>query len=294
MSAVAGRILLIPRGDYSSAATYNTLDWVRYNSAAWVCKADNTQNVPPSQLAPEWQLLAADSAMSNLGDLNDVSIASEVAGQYLGCVIDTSQTPPVITWENVSPASVYSSTGAIPISGAGVADALTSYYTKTDIELNTVARYGGNKTATELTASPNPLLASEYAGRFFIASQDFVSTSDYLQGAGHLFRAGCHISVIEVSAGVYKFDYLGGFAGMDEWHVYNGGVEEIVENSSTGTKTVVFHGVQPTDAVIPFADTTDGRIVKFTNPVYSSTNLTYTFTATVTILPTKFRLRKVR
>ena len=81
---------------------------------------------------------------------------------------------------------------------------------------------------------------------------------------------------------------------MDEWHVYNGGVEEIVESSSTGTKTVVFHGVQPTDAVIPFADTADGRVVKFTNPVYSSTNLTYTFTATVTVLPTKFRLRKVR
>ena len=294
MSAVAGRILLMPKGDYSSQTVYNSLDWVRYNNAAWVCTTNNTSNVPPSTSATQWTLLAADSAMSNIGDLNDVSISGEVNGQYLGCVIDTSQTPPVITWENVSAATSYSSTGTVPISGTGVADALTNYYTKADIELNTVARYGGTKTAVELTASPNPLLVEANAGKFFRSTEDFVSTSDYVQGTGHYFETGSHIAVIEVSAGVYKFDDFGGFAGVDEWHVYNGGIEEIVENSSTGSKTVVFHGIQSTDAFIPFADTPDGRVVKFSNPTFNGTANTYTFTANVTVLPTKFRLRMIR
>lgn len=293
MSASAGRILLMPQGDWNNATTYNSLDWVRYNNAAWVCNTDNTTNVPPSISATEWNLLAADSAMSNLGDLNDVVISSESAGQILGCVIDTSQTPPVVTWENISADVTYSSSGTTPISGTGVADALTGYYSKTDIDLKTVARYGGTKTGTELTASPNPLLIEANAGKFYRATQDFVSTADYVQGAGHYFEAGSHIAVIEVSTGVYKFDDFGGFAGMDEWHTYNGGVEEITENSSTGSKSIVFHGVATTDVMVPFADTADGRIVKFASSTYDSVAQTLTYTANVTVLPTKFRLRKI-
>lgn len=294
MSAIAGRVLLMPKGDYNSASTYNSLDWVRYNNAAWVCTTDNTTNVPPSMSTPEWTLLAADSAMSNLGDLNDVSISSEIDGQYLGCVIDTSQTPPVITWENVSAATTYSALGIAPISGSGVADALTNYYTKSEIGLDKVLKYGGTKTGAELTASPNPLLVATNEGKFYRATEDFITTSDYVQGDGHQFETGSHIAVIEISAGVYKFDNVGGFANVDEWHVYNGGVEEIVENSTTGSKTVVFHGIQSTDAFIPFADTADGRVVKFSNPVFDGVGNTYTFTADVSVLPTKFRLRMIR
>lgn len=291
MSAVAGRILLMPKGDYNANTVYNSLDWVRHNNAAWVCNTDNTQNVPPSTSSPNWNLLAADSAMSNLGDLNDVSISSEVNGQILGCVIDTSTTPPTITWENVSAATTYSATGTVPISGTGVADALTDYYTKSDIELTKLLKYGGTKTAAELTT--NTLLVEANAGKFYRASEAFVSTSDYVQGAGHYFEVGSHIAIIEVSAGTYKFDNIA-FAGSDEWHVYNGGVEEITENSSTGSKTITFHNIATTDAFIPMADTADGRVVKFSSPVFDSNAGTYTFTANVTVLPTKFRLRMLR
>ena len=90
------------------------------------------------------------------------------------------------------------------------------------------------------------------------------------------------------------FDDFGGFAGVDEWHVYNGGIEEIVENSSTGSKTVVFHGLASTDAFMLFADTADGRVTKYSNPIYDAVAGTYTVTANVTILPTKFRLRMIR
>ena len=289
MSAIAGRVLLISKGDYNANTVYNSLDWVRHNNAAWVCKADNTQNEPPSTSSTKWALLAADSAMSNLGDLNDVSISSEVAGQFLGCVIDTSSTPPVITWENVSAATTYSSTGTAPISGTGVADALTDYYTKAEIPLSDLLKYGGSKTGTELI--DNTMLVAANAGYVYIASSACISTNDYLQGAGHHIPAESLVAVLDVN-GLYAFCIIN--RPDDEWNVYNSAVEEVIENSTTGWKTITFHNIQPTDAVQVWADTADGRSVKYKSPTYNGTANTYSISANVTVLPTKFYLRKLR
>lgn len=61
--ATIGRVLLIPKGDYSGSAIYNKLDWVRDNGKAWVCKVDGTQGVTPTEGA-NWTLLAADGNVS--------------------------------------------------------------------------------------------------------------------------------------------------------------------------------------------------------------------------------------
>ena len=289
MSAVAGRILLISKGDYDANTVYNTLDWVRYNSAAWVCKADNTQNEPPSTSSTKWALMAADSAYSSLGDLNDVSISAEVAGQFLGCVIDTSVTPPVITWENVSAATTYSSTGTAPISGTGVAAALTDYYTKAQIPLPNILKYGGTKTGTQLVDLS--MLVAANAGYVYMSSSECVSTIAYLQGAGHYIPTGSYVAVLNVN-GYYFFSII--TTPTDEWNTYNNAVEEIIENSTTGWKTITFHNVAPTDAVQVWADTADGRVVKYKNPTYIGNMSTYSISANVTALPTKFYLRKLR
>lgn len=289
MSAIAGRVLLISKGDYNASAVYNTLDWVRYNSAAWVCKADNTQNVPPSLSSPQWALMAADSAMSNLGDLNDVLISAEAAGQFLGCVIDTTVTPPVITWENVSPDTTYNSSGTAPISGQGVADALTDYYTKAQIPLPDILKYGGTKVGADLT-NPSMLIAAN-AGYVYLASSALVSNLYYLQGEGHNIPAESLVAVLEVN-GSYAFCIVS--RPSDEWNTYQGVIEEIIESSTTGNRTVVFHNISPSDAFELWADTADGRIVKYKNPTYDFNTWTYTITANVTVLPTKFYLRKIR
>lgn len=62
--ATIGRVLLIPKGDYNASATYNSLDWVRYNGCAWVCKVNGTVGVVPTETAPEWQVLAKDGNVS--------------------------------------------------------------------------------------------------------------------------------------------------------------------------------------------------------------------------------------
>ena len=72
--ASIGRVLLIPKGDYSSSVTYNNLDWVRYGGKAWVCKVDGTTNVTPVQGA-NWQLLAQDGSGGGGGasDWDDIN-----------------------------------------------------------------------------------------------------------------------------------------------------------------------------------------------------------------------------
>ena len=66
--AAIGRVLLIPKGDYSGSTAYNALDWVRDNGAAWVCKVDNTIGIAPPALPTtsnaNWQVLAEDGTVS--------------------------------------------------------------------------------------------------------------------------------------------------------------------------------------------------------------------------------------
>ena len=58
-----GKVLLMPKGTYSGSATYNQLDWVRYDGKAWVCKVNNTVGVTPTEGA-NWTLMAADGSVS--------------------------------------------------------------------------------------------------------------------------------------------------------------------------------------------------------------------------------------
>lgn len=60
MGASAGRVLLIPKGNWNGTDTYNCLDWVRHNRAAWVCKKTCINSEPSETNTEYWQLLAED------------------------------------------------------------------------------------------------------------------------------------------------------------------------------------------------------------------------------------------
>ena len=86
-------------------------------------------------------------------------------------------------------------------------------------------RFRGNKTAEELTAVPNPLLIIDNLGYFFRASQSFMTTNCYVEGAGVQVKIGTYLKVVrtEVSAGVYefKFDLFGDniVNTLLDWHI---------------------------------------------------------------------------
>lgn len=56
MSASAGRVLLLFKGEYDGSATYAPMDVVKYGVSSFVCKAETTGNLPTNTLY--WQVLA--------------------------------------------------------------------------------------------------------------------------------------------------------------------------------------------------------------------------------------------
>lgn len=71
----AGRILLMPKGDYSASTTYAMLDMVNHSGASWVCKQACTGQAPSDSNTTYWQRFGTAVDMSNYlpktgGDIN--------------------------------------------------------------------------------------------------------------------------------------------------------------------------------------------------------------------------------
>ena len=82
MSTLA-KVVPIPKGTYSSSATYNSLDIVRYNGKSWMCKQDSITNITPAE-GDYWMMIAQDgSGVNNLTELQDTNISSPSNGQIL-------------------------------------------------------------------------------------------------------------------------------------------------------------------------------------------------------------------
>lgn len=64
--AVAGRILLIPRGEFSTAETYKPLDIVFYNATSWLCKKTATGVTPSNTTSEYWQPFGMIGLSNNL------------------------------------------------------------------------------------------------------------------------------------------------------------------------------------------------------------------------------------
>jgi hypothetical protein len=51
----AGRILIIPKGDYDSTVTYEMLDLVKHNGTSWLAKKESTGIEPTVANSEYWQ-----------------------------------------------------------------------------------------------------------------------------------------------------------------------------------------------------------------------------------------------
>lgn len=51
----AGRILIIPKGDWNAETEYEMLDLVKYNGTSWLAKKDVVGKEPSNDNAEYWQ-----------------------------------------------------------------------------------------------------------------------------------------------------------------------------------------------------------------------------------------------
>ena len=87
MSASAGRVLLIPKGDWNAETTYTGLDWVRHNGAAWVCKNTCTGVEPTEANADNWQIMSRDgdsvTVDTAMSDSSTNTVQNKVIKKYV-------------------------------------------------------------------------------------------------------------------------------------------------------------------------------------------------------------------
>ena len=147
-----GRILLIPKGDYSGIAVYNALDWVRQSGSSWVCTTDNTTGVTPAVGVPEWQLLASDGSVGGWDSLSNKPF--ETLGKGVKKDADDSLTLNVTanlllgSKLDVDVQSTYVDTETRPINAVGVASAISGKADKTELDDWVAESYVDNGSVT--------------------------------------------------------------------------------------------------------------------------------------------------
>ena len=90
MGASAGRVLLIPKGDWNANTTYTGLDWVRHNGAAWVCKNTCTNIEPTLENADNWQMMARDGDIVTADTAMSDSSTNAVQNKVIKSYVDNS------------------------------------------------------------------------------------------------------------------------------------------------------------------------------------------------------------
>ena len=93
MSAIAGRVLIIPQGAYNPSSTYHMLDAVSYNGNSYIAKKTTQGNTPTAD-NEFWMLMSAGSAVASINDIGDVLITLPTDGQVLKYNATTQK------WEN--------------------------------------------------------------------------------------------------------------------------------------------------------------------------------------------------
>lgn len=199
--AAIGRILLMPKGTYSSAVLYNALDWVRYNGAAWVCTTDYTTNITPSLLTPEWQLLAEDGSVGGWTSLQNKPF------ETIGTGLSVNGSDELVN-----------DLGDVEITSPQDGQILEYDYTNSKWvngdKISTIARYGGTKTFAQLTSS---LLVVGNVDKFYLCTDggsiQAADAANWLLPVGSVIPAKSHIAVIEdpYNPGSYIFDDFGGY-----------------------------------------------------------------------------------
>lgn len=179
----------------------------------------------------------------------------------------------------------YSAVSTNAQSGTAVAGALSNYYTKSEIDAQeeNLVSYGGAVTFATL-----PALSAANLNKFFLVTDSFTTTADFVVGAGKSMPADSHIAIINTGTEqnpVYKYDDFGGFIDTSTLQTktipamsVQGASVSTVENALTAlnTGTPVMTAMSAVGATIAgcavFTGLDDTGGVKTYIPCFASTN----------------------
>lgn len=167
----AGRVLMIPKGEYNAATTYEMLDFVYYNGRSYVCKQTSTGNVPTN--TTYWQALTGDASAEIQALTNEVHGNWSEGGKNLLQNIATTQEKNGVTFTVNSDGTVTAngtSTSTIDIKVAeGIFENGKSYILSgcpSGGSTNTYMLYNGNANQIADTGNGKEFTYSSSLGNF--------------------------------------------------------------------------------------------------------------------------------
>lgn len=123
--------------------------------------------------------------------------------------ISVNGTAQVITNKNVN-ISVPTNNNQL-INGAG-------YQTASDVTSAIDAKLSSTYKAKGSVAFANlPSLTAANEGNVYNVTDDFTTTSDFVEGAGNSYPAGTNVVIINISGSTYKYDILSGFVDLSDY-----------------------------------------------------------------------------
>lgn len=266
MSAVAGRVLIIPKGVYVAGTTYNMLDLVKYNSKSFLAKRTNT-NVTPVDGA-DWMELTDDGVQSFNGRTGtvlpddgdyDISQISPLNGAAVGMV-------PVVKNVGTAQAPVYKfDMGYVSGGGIGTSNSIDQ---QTDAYIATVSSgfivttgsylsiiFGINFTKPSSSALQLSIGGVAYEvkinGQSATAGKTYIKSGD----AGIFVYDGIYFQLIGTSGGGHVIQDASGTAVAQEPTMQF--TDSHVSDDSTNEKTVIENIKSVTEAQFKSA-TEDG------------------------------------
>lgn len=231
MSAIAGRVLILPKGDYDASVTYEFLDLVNHNSSSWLAKKAS-QGVEPSDAnAGFWQKFGSSVTPDGVTIVIDENgVISAVGG-----------TAEKVTYENESVADV-----------TNVKEALDGIFDGTQ-QVGDTAKLGG-KEASEYASGKDylPLSGGTVAGKndsplivkntvganAYVGFEDKDGNKNYIgfeNGVAHVYGKGHILHTGNKPSGTYT-----GNGSATSRTINVGGVSKVlmIQNSINGNALV--------------------------------------------------------
>lgn len=95
----------------------------------------------------------------------------------------------------------------------------SDFQTGTQVEVAINAKIGGVYTPKGTVTFANlPALSADNVGGVYNISDAFITTADFVEGAGVSHAAGTNVAIVEPSEGVYKYDALSGAVDLSNYY----------------------------------------------------------------------------
>ena len=271
-----GRILMIPQGNYDPATKYDSLDWVRHDNKAWLCKLDGTIGITPVEGA-NWTLIVEDG-IDGRGIVNIQLTGTDPSNPLkdIYTITYTDGTTSTFTVTNGSGGGTTADTmlkSVYDTDGDGIVDKADVANTATNATDATNAKNLKKSDGTTIDADTITAKLSKLNSDGTLDFSNVGSKPTTLSGYG-------------ITDAYTKTEVDG---KLDSWF------SQTQQATATGEQSVIFTGLDTTKAYELWFETTDGSQVSVKSSSLSGTTMTYVINIpTDCPVPVNFKLRVIK